>query len=327
MSFVRHKDDLEDDVALMTKAMEIAAKASVDFDGKTPLQVGAWRSDRDSNLTSDRAVADMLASRIEHRLTAADAKNQTPHLDNAMRQVIEMARVVRIDSGLPVEFWEFAVRFAVMTINRIGVGKGADALGRSPMTRWTGRASSIDGWHVFGSEAFPEQKSHERADGKMGAVAPGGDGRWRYLGPDCGPGFVSSGHRIIDTVPTGGGPPRVRVRKNCKFNEDMASVRMLPFPAPAWDVDEGEEWFQDAEPKERPEGEEAIDRDKELQDLFDEQLAKKLAVSDEQLAVEGEPRVSEDSEERKNDEPSGTTRVGARRSKRSKRFSWCSRTS
>lgn len=251
VSFVRQKDDLEDDVALMTKAMEIAAKESIDFDGKARLRVGAWHSDRDSNLTSDRAVVDMLSSRIEHRLTAADAKNQTPHLDNAMRQVIEMARAVRIESGLPIEFWEFAVRFAVMIINRIGVGSRVDALGRSPMTRWTGRATSVDGWHVFGSEVFPEQKPHERADGKMGAVAPRGDGRWRYMGPDCGPGFISSGHRTINTAPPGGGLPRVRVRKSCKFNEDMTSVRALPYPAPGWDVDDGEEWYREAKPRER----------------------------------------------------------------------------
>jgi hypothetical protein len=226
-------------------------------------------------------------------MTAADAKNQTPHLDSAMRQVIEMARAIRIESGLPVEFWEFAVKFAVMVINRLGVGKKSDALGRSPMTRWTGRATGVDGWHVFGSEVFPELKSHERADGKMGAVAPGGDGRWRYLGPDCGPGFASSGHRVIDTASPGGGPPRVRVRKSCKFNEDMEAVRALPYPAPSWDVDEGEEWYRKADPPGRQEGEEMVNRDKELQRLLGEQTVEQPDDPDGPSVIEDESRVSE----------------------------------
>ena len=35
-------------------------------------------SDRDSDLTSDEAIATMLENMIFHKMTAADQKNQTP---------------------------------------------------------------------------------------------------------------------------------------------------------------------------------------------------------------------------------------------------------
>lgn len=293
VSFITYKDDLEDDVAVMTQAMEIASKDSVDYDGRGVLRVGAWKSDRDSNLTSGAAVADMLRGRIEHRMAAADAVNQTPHLDNAMRRVIEMARAIRIEAGLPVEYWEFAVRYAVMMINRLGVGKSADPLGRSPLTRWTGRASSADGWHVFGCEAMVEYKSHEREGGKMGAVAPASNGRLRYVGPDSGPGFVSQGHRVLDTAPTGGGPPRLRVRKNCRFNEDMDGVRALPFPSPGWDVNDEEECYKPPTNGGRQEDEEPIDREADLRALFDRPSELTRVVSDEEPEEREEPETAE----------------------------------
>ena len=209
------------------------------------------------------------------------------------------------------------MKYAVMTINRLGVGKKVDPLRRSPMTRWTGRATSVDGWHVFGAEAFLEQKSHEREDGKMGAVAPAGSGRWRYLGPDCGPGFRSAGHRVIDTAPRGGGAPRVRAVKNCKLNEDMAVVRALKLPARTGAIEEDEEWFRSADHEERDEGEEEIDRQRDLQPKLAEQLASLLTApaGDEEVKRRDDPEAEEES---KQDGRERTIRVGARRPKRRK---------
>ena len=295
---------------LATKAMEIAAHDSVDHDGKRHLRVGAWLSDRDANLTSGRAVADMLARRIEHRMTAADAKNQTPKLDNAMRQVQEMALAIRLEAGLPPEYWEFAVSFAVMTINRLGVGPGADELGRSPMTRWTGRATSIDGWHIFGCEVFVEEKAADREHGKLGAVAPGGDGRRRYLGPDRGAGFISMGHRVIDTVPPGGGLPRVRAVKSCKFNEEMDLVRKLPYPRAACGSDDNEEWYDDRRREGRSADEEQIDREAELRKLLDDLPAGPVG-GDDDGAKEGKQFPSQPSEKRAKPGVGKRARTGA----------------
>ena len=58
--------------------------------------------------------------------------------------------------------------------------------------------------------------------------APGGDGRYRYLGPGCGPGFESMGSRILDTSAK---PPRVLVLDSFRLDEDMDNVRELPLPA------------------------------------------------------------------------------------------------
>ena len=41
------------------------------------------------------------------------------------------------------------------------------------------------------------------------------------MGRATGKGEVSLGHLVLDTCPDGGGMPRLRVMKSCKFDEDM----------------------------------------------------------------------------------------------------------
>ena len=62
-------------------------------------------SDGDANLTSDKAVADMLEKRTFHLMTAADQKNGTPLLDRMIRHVLSIVRSVLDDSGLGEEYW------------------------------------------------------------------------------------------------------------------------------------------------------------------------------------------------------------------------------
>ena len=97
--------------------MEIEARSSTEYDGKHPIRVQRFTSDRDSNMTSDRAVAAMMRGRIKHVMTAADAKNQTPLLDNLIRRLHARARVLMDAPGVPIEFWEFAYRHAMLLIN------------------------------------------------------------------------------------------------------------------------------------------------------------------------------------------------------------------
>ena len=44
----------------MKAHMTEQARYSVDYDGSTDIEVKRWESDRDSDLTSDRAVAEMI---------------------------------------------------------------------------------------------------------------------------------------------------------------------------------------------------------------------------------------------------------------------------
>ena len=53
IAFASEKAQLEGIVRDTRRRMEIEAKSSVEYDGKHPIKVGCWKSDRDSNLTSE----------------------------------------------------------------------------------------------------------------------------------------------------------------------------------------------------------------------------------------------------------------------------------
>ena len=117
ISFIGAKSDLEADVAAMRAHMRIESRSSVDYDGKRDLDIKTFVSDRDSDLTSNRAVALMMAARIKHDMAASGAKNQTPLLDNVIRRVQDVTRSLLDQSGLPEEYWEFAESVAVGIVN------------------------------------------------------------------------------------------------------------------------------------------------------------------------------------------------------------------
>jgi len=241
IDFMSEKSQLEAVVRDMRRRMEIEAKGSVEYDGRHPIQVGCWKSDRDSNLTSDEAVADMLNARVKHRMTAADAKNQTPLLDNRVRRLLDLMRVFLDGSGLPLEYWEVAARHAVDVINTEAVQK--HPLKHSPLRQWTGRA--IDKSHVltFGCDVYPYAELDKRPNkDKVDPVAPGGNGRWRWVGVHRLHGAESRGSLIFNTKTR-----TMRVMKNFKVNENMAHVRTLPEPEGNWEdtkEEPEEEWYQ-----------------------------------------------------------------------------------
>ena len=84
--------------------------------------------------------------------------------------------------------------------------------------------------YTFGCDVYPFLELDKRANqDKIDPVAPGGKGRWRYMGVHRGLGGESRGGLIFDTKTR-----RMRVMKNFKVNEDMAQVRELPEPTCMW---------------------------------------------------------------------------------------------
>ena len=235
IEFASEKAQLEAIVRDVRRRMEIEAKSSVEYDGRHPIKVGCWKSDRDSNLTSDEAIVDMLEARILHRMAAADAKDQTPFLDNRVRRVIDLMRVYLDGCGLGIEYWEHAARHAVDMINTEGCEK--HPLKHSPLRRWTGRAVDKNYVYTFGCDVYPYLELGKRANqDKIDPVAPGGTGRWRYMGVHRGLGGESRGGLILDTKTR-----RMRVMKNFKVDENMVHVRELPEPAATWEEPEGDD--------------------------------------------------------------------------------------
>ena len=122
VQFVKRKSEIEEAVKLARAELEIAALNSIEYQGQ-PIRIGKFISDGDSNLTSDKAVAEMLEERTFHLMTAADQKNGTPLLDRMIRHVLAIVRSVLDDSGLGEEYWEFATRVRSEADERAAIQK------------------------------------------------------------------------------------------------------------------------------------------------------------------------------------------------------------
>jgi hypothetical protein len=243
LAFITRKNDLEAVVRTMRKHMEMEARESIEYSGKR-IRVRKFISDRDSDMTSDEAVADMIDRSIKHEMTAADARNQTPLLDATVRRLLDMIRICLDTAGLGPEYWEFAGRHAETLLNL--TPQDEHELKHSAARRWTGQTLDLDDLRTFGADVYPHQNVRERKDqDKINPVAPGGDGRYRYVGIDHGPGFASNGVRVLDTT-TG----LVRALMNVEINEKMTDVRRLPKPVRAWADPTNEVWGRASSPEE-----------------------------------------------------------------------------
>ena len=232
--FVKTKDEVEATVRTAVADMEIAAQDSVDHSASTPIKVQRFISDRDSNMTSTRAVTDMLERRIEHEMAATDGINQTPLLDAVARHLLDRTRAMLVQAGLPLEFWGFAFSMAVTIVNHLPTRQ--HPLRHSAMRRWNGRshAGFAQSIRTFGCEAYPHQPQAKRENkAKLDPTSNGGDGRWRYVGPGkfSGPGLTEKGHLLLDTK-----VGRLHTKVGVIFDEDMDRVRKLPNPVGRWDL-------------------------------------------------------------------------------------------
>ena len=180
----------------------------------------------------------MLRDRIGHDMAATDGKNQTALLDGAVRRIIDKARALLVDSGLGLEYWEFAWRMAVLIINHLPTKQ--HSLHHSAMRRWTGKSDPDFESRIrkFGCEAFPHLTQDKRPNkAKLDPVSSGGDGRWRYMlpGEAAGPGLREKGHILLDTK-----HGRTHTKVGVVFDERMEHVRALPQPANEWDLQRAE---------------------------------------------------------------------------------------
>ena len=225
-SYISHKSDLEDDLAKMCTQLTMDARHCLDHDGKNDISVKMIVSDRDSNLLSDKAVAYMLKHKIHHRLTAADAKNQTPALDNVIRRVQNITASLLHQAGLGQEYWELAEIMAAELVNCFPTKR--HPLHWSARQRWDGVPPDMSNFYTFGADAYVQLKPHERTPpGKLGEKTTGGNGTYRYVGPEKGVGFDGMGSLILNTL-TG----VMRCVRDVELDEDMDKVSKYRIPAP-----------------------------------------------------------------------------------------------
>ena len=181
LGFVREKTQLVEEVKSAVAHMEMCARDSVEFNGKDPIKVGKFVSDRESNLTSNEAVAALLDKLIMHVMAPMDAKNATGLIDNLCRRLRDVSRSLLDMANVPIHFNEISLVWAAVIINMLPVP--GHVLHHSPMRQWEGKPQDFSQMFSWGADVYPHlpvgQREHKS---KQDVLAPGGAGRYRWFG-------------------------------------------------------------------------------------------------------------------------------------------------
>ena len=241
LQHIEHKSDIEQSMKIMKNHIEIECRTADDYDDRAPTKVLHWVSDRDSNMTSLKATAQALAGGTKQTFNSSGGTNQTALLDNVVRRLLTHTRLALIDSGLTMDYWEFAMNYgaATMDITPTTSNEG----GVAPIRRWTGEKTIALPLHPFGADCYVYQAKEKREGGeKVAPTGAGGEGRYRFLGEARGLGYESRGSLILDLHPVtkSGKPegrPRVTAMRNFQCNDDMSKMKSWKYPPRAKEVD------------------------------------------------------------------------------------------
>jgi transposase InsO family protein len=122
------------------------------------------RSDRGKEYNSHEFDKFCEDEGIERQLTVAYSPQQNGVSERKNRTVMEMARSMIKDKGLPNKFWAEAVYTAVYILNRCPTKAVND---KTPIEAWCGKKPSAKHLRVFGSICYihvPAQKRHKLED-------------------------------------------------------------------------------------------------------------------------------------------------------------------
>lgn len=123
------------------------------------------RSDRGGEYTSRENINYLKSQGIQMQLTAADCPQQNGKAERKNRTLMEMARCMLIDAGLPNSFWGEAIATANFIQNRV-ITRTTNT---TPYERWNGTKPGINSFHIFGSKCFVHISPAKR--GKLNDVA------------------------------------------------------------------------------------------------------------------------------------------------------------
>nr|KYP60991.1 Retrovirus-related Pol polyprotein from transposon TNT 1-94 [Cajanus cajan] len=127
-------------------------------------QIKVRRSDRGNEYTSREFDKFCEDEGIERQLTVAYTPQQNGVSERKNRTVMEMARSMLKEKGLPNTFWAEAVYTAVYLLNRCPTKAVRD---KTPIEAWSGKKPSAKHLRVFGSICYihvPDEKRHKLED-------------------------------------------------------------------------------------------------------------------------------------------------------------------
>ncbi|RZB68411.1 Retrovirus-related Pol polyprotein from transposon TNT 1-94 [Glycine soja] len=127
-------------------------------------RIKVLRSDRDKEYTSREFERFCEDEGIERQLTVAYSPQQNGVSERKNRTIMEMARSMLKEKGLPNTFWAEAVYTVVYILNRCPTKSVKD---KTPIEAWNGKKPSAKHLRVFGSICYihiPDVKRHKLED-------------------------------------------------------------------------------------------------------------------------------------------------------------------
>lgn len=126
----------------------------------------ALRSDNGGEFTSSEFTNDLKKEGIKHEWTVPGTPQQNGVVERMNRTVLEKARCLRLNAGLPLSFWSDAVVNAVYLINRLPQKANN---GDTAIKVWRGRDSGVNHLRIFGCPAYyliPTDKRKNKLEAK-----------------------------------------------------------------------------------------------------------------------------------------------------------------
>lgn len=149
IAFLNHKSEAEQ------RVRDYVSAAKNKFGRMSQIII---RSDRGGVYLSNGFKAYLRKQGIEQQLTAPHTPQQNGTAGRKNRTIMEMARCMLQDAGIPNVFWAEAVN----AVNYIQNRTLTRSTGKSPYELWFGRRPDVRHMHAFGSECYVHLPKEER---------------------------------------------------------------------------------------------------------------------------------------------------------------------
>ncbi len=167
-------------------------------------KVKKLRSDRGGEYTSNEFNKFCDEMGMERQLTVAYSPQQNGVAERKNRTIVEMAKCMMFEKGMPLEFWAETVNTAVYVLNRSPT-KALDK--KTPFEAYSGRKPGLKHLKVFGSVCYAHVPNPQRQ--KLDLASK----RCVFLGY----GSCEKGYRLYD-IATG----KVIISRDVVFNEEAS---------------------------------------------------------------------------------------------------------
>jgi len=123
----------------------------IDAQSETHLRMKTFLSDNGSEYVNTQMELFMLQKNVKHQRTVPYSPQQNGFAERQNLTIMSMARCVLIESNLPYQYWDFAVRYAVWTLNRLPT---KSIHWKTPYELWMKRKPDASYLRPFGCIAY-----------------------------------------------------------------------------------------------------------------------------------------------------------------------------